>query len=77
MIIQEQSLGIRYNTGNDLLDYVRNRDAFVYRDGFLDLRTGTGLGIDVDEALVRERARIGHDWRNPVWRNDEGTVAEW
>lgn len=77
VIIQEQSLGINYDTGNDLLDYVRNREAFVYRDGFLDLPTGLGLGIDVDEPLVRERARTGHDWRNPVWRDDDGTVAGW
>lgn len=77
VVIQEQSLGIHYNVGNDLLDYVRGRDAFVYDEGYLEVPTGPGLGIEIDEDLVRERGRIGHDWKNPVWRNVDGTVAEW
>jgi galactonate dehydratase len=31
----------------------------------------------VDEAKVRELAAVGHDWKSPVWRNADGTVAEW
>jgi galactonate dehydratase len=77
VVIQEQSLGIHYNVGNDLLDYVRNRDAFAYDGGYLAVPTGPGLGVEIDEELVRERARLGHDWKNPVWRNVDGTVAEW
>ncbi|CAN5833240.1 galactonate dehydratase [soil metagenome] len=77
VIIQEQSLGIHYNVGNDLLDYVRNRDAFTYHEGYLEVPSGPGLGVDIDEELVVERARVGHDWKNPVWRNVDGTVAEW
>lgn len=77
VVIQEQSLGIHYNVGNDLLDYVRNRDAFAYDEGYLAVPSGPGLGIDIDEELVMERARVGHDWKNPVWRNVDGTVAEW
>ncbi len=77
VVIQEQSLGIHYNVGNDLLDYVRDRSVFAYRDGYLELPTGPGLGVEIDETLVRERSRAGHDWRNPVWRNADGTVAEW
>ena len=77
VVIQEQSLGIHYNVGNDLLDYVRDAAAFAYRDGYLELPTGPGLGVEIDEAMVVERAGVGHDWRNPVWRNADGTVAEW
>jgi galactonate dehydratase len=33
----------------------------------------SGLG----EELVRERAREGHHWRNPIWRHDDGSLAEW
>ena len=29
------------------------------------------------EELVMEKAKIGHNWKNPVWRNADGTVAEW
>jgi galactonate dehydratase len=75
--IQEQSLGIHYNVGNDLLDYITNPGAFSYRDGFVAIPSGPGLGIDVNEEYVAERAREGHRWRNPVWRHPDGSVAEW
>ena len=75
--IQEQSLGIHYNTGNDLLDYVANREVFAYEDGMMAIPSGPGLGIEVNEAYVRERAAQGHRWRNPVWRHRDGSFAEW
>lgn len=75
--IQEQSLGIHYNQGNDLLDYVSNREVFAYKDGFVAIPNGPGLGIEINEAYVQEQARIGHRWRNPIWRHADGSVAEW
>ncbi|EJY55762.1 Mandelate racemase/muconate lactonizing protein [Alicyclobacillus hesperidum URH17-3-68] len=75
--IQEQSLGIHYNLENDLLDYVEDPSVFAYNDGFVSLPDGPGLGLKIDEASVREAAKRGHDWRNPVWRNVDGSVAEW
>jgi galactonate dehydratase len=76
-IIQEQSLGIHYNRESDLLDYLVNEDVFAYQDGYVAIPTGPGLGIEIDEKKVREAARTGHNWRNPVWRNADGAVAEW
>ena len=75
--IQEQSLGIHYNQGNDLLDYLRNPEVFAYADGFVAIPSGPGLGIEVNEEYVRERAAVGHRWRNPVWRHADGSFAEW
>lgn len=75
--IQEQSLGIHYNKGNDLLDYLDDPLIFGYQDGYVNLPTDPGLGISVNEEKVREMARIGHRWRNPVWRLDDGSIAEW
>jgi galactonate dehydratase len=75
--IQEQSLGIHYNQGSDLLDYLTDPDVFHYQDGFVPRLTGPGLGIEIDEAKVRAMASIGHNWRNPVWRYEDGSVAEW
>ena len=40
--IQEQSLGIHYNDGNDLLDYLTDRSVFDYREGFVAIPTGAG-----------------------------------
>jgi galactonate dehydratase len=36
-----------------------------------------GLGVDINEALVIERSKEARDWRNPVWRHADGSVAEW
>lgn len=75
--IQEQSLGIHYNESNDLLDYVKDPSVFAYKDGMVAIPKGAGLGIEVNEEYVTERALIGHRWRNPVWRHADGSVAEW
>ncbi|MBK8020126.1 MAG: galactonate dehydratase [Chloroflexi bacterium] len=75
--IQEQSLGIHYNAGNDLLDYLVDPGVFHYAEGFVALPTAPGLGIEVDEERVREAAAVGHRWRNPVWRREDGSIAEW
>ncbi len=75
--IQEQSLGIHYNKGNELLDYITNASVFRYENGFVAPPKGPGLGIEVNEEYVREAAKAGHDWKSPVWRNEDGTPAEW
>ena len=75
--IQEQSLGIHYNQGSDLLEYLSDPAVFEYRAGFVQRLTGPGLGIAIDEARVRAAAKVGHNWKNPVWRYDDGSVAEW
>lgn len=75
--IQEQSLGIHYNQGSDLLDYLADPTVFEYENGFVKRLTKPGLGIEINEAKVREMAAVGHQWRNPVWRNADGSVTEW
>jgi galactonate dehydratase len=75
-LIQEQSLDIHYNDTADVLDYLADPSVFAYDDGFVDVPTHPGLGIEVDEGVVRERAGAV-DWHNPVWRHDDGSVAEW
>ncbi len=75
--IQEQSLGIHYNASNDLLDYLVDRTPFQYQDGFVSIPDGPGLGIEINQAYVDERAAEGHRWRNPIWRHADGSVAEW
>jgi len=75
--IQETSLNIHYNEGADLLDYLDNPEVFSFEDGSVERPSGPGLGIQVDEAEVRARAEEGHEWKNPIWRTDDGAVAEW
>ena len=76
-MLQEQSIGIHYNEGADLLDYVVNKDAFAMEQGSIRPFTRPGLGVEIDEARVIERSRNAPDWHNPVWRHADGSVAEW
>lgn len=77
VFIQEQSLGIHYNKGNDLLDYLTDKSVFSYEKGFVEIPSGAGLGIDINEDYVIEMAKQGHKWKNPLWRHEDGSVAEW
>lgn len=75
--IQESSIGIHYNEGADLLDYLSNPEVFDIKDGCIARPELPGLGIEINEEKVREMAKKGHNWRNPVWRNADGSVTEW
>lgn len=76
-VLQEQSMGIHYNQGGELLDYVRNREDFAIRDGFINPLPKPGLGVVIDEEAVLAASLDAPDWRNPLWRHADGSVAEW
>lgn len=76
-LIQEQSIGIHYNQGAEVLDYVLDKTPLKFVDGSIERLTGPGLGIEIDEAAVRAADAIGHAWRSPVWRHADGSLAEW
>jgi len=81
-LIQEESFGIHYNAGGEVDTYVKGADWLIPSDGYVTVPDGPGLGIEIDEPAVRvaaERAaREGaRDWRNPIWRLPDGSIAEW
>jgi len=76
-VLQEQSMGIHYNQGAELLDYVVNRDDFAITNGYIKPLPKPGLGVEIDEQRVIEASKNAPDWRNPVWRHPDGSVAEW
>ncbi|KJL31058.1 galactonate dehydratase [Microbacterium oxydans] len=58
--------------------YVRNREDWMPVDGYLPVPQGVGLGLDIDEQLVRERAvevapSIELWWSDPR----DGSYVEW
>ena len=75
--IQEQSLGIHYNQGNDVLDYLVDKGNFEYENGHVKILKKPGLGIEINEEYVREMDKVGHDWKNPIWRLEDGSLTEW
>jgi len=76
-LIQEQSLDIHYNRTNDVLDYLEDPGVFTYDDGYVELPEDPGLGIEIDEGFVREQAERDVNWHNPIWKHDDGSIAEW
>ncbi|QBI53683.1 galactonate dehydratase [Streptomonospora litoralis] len=76
-LIQEQSIGIHYNTDAELLDYVLDTGVFAFPDGHMHRTDAPGLGVRIDEDAVRAADRAGHRWRPPVWSHADGSFAEW
>ena len=80
---QEMSLGIHYNSegesaGEPLLGYLNNPEVFdVDVDGYVQLLSGPGLGVDINEAAVRNAAKRGHQWRDREWVLQDGTPTTW
>jgi galactonate dehydratase len=49
---------------------------FTVRDGYLDLPTGPGLGIELDENAMADK--LNHNWRNQEsYDADDGSVVDW
>jgi len=64
-VCQEQvSLGVGYL-----------KKPFTVRRGYLDLPTGPGLGIELDEDALA--SKIGHNWKNPETYDEDGSVVDW
>ena len=76
-VIQEQSIGIHYNQGRSVLDYAKNPDDFTFIDGHVKLPVRPGLGVEVNKELVIEENKTPHEWKNPLWRHRDGSIAEW
>lgn len=76
-LLQEQSMGIHYNVGGELLDLVADPTPLTFVDGYVQRLTGPGLGITIDEAAVRAADRTAGKWTTPWWRHDDGSFAEW
>jgi galactonate dehydratase len=54
--------------------YLKN--PFVFKDGYVELPTGPGLGIELDEDALEDK--IDHDWRNPErYDPDDNSVVDW
>jgi galactonate dehydratase len=52
------------------------RQPFVVKEGYLDLPTGPGLGIEIDEQALQDK--LGHAWQNPeTYDPDDGSVVDW
>ncbi|KAF2139712.1 uncharacterized protein K452DRAFT_254275 [Aplosporella prunicola CBS 121167] len=79
-VIQEMSQGIHYNTeaGDfDIHSYVTDASVFTVKDGYVDALTGPGLGIEVNEDLVRKVSMTSTPWPNGEFYGPDGGIREW
>ena len=77
-LIQEQSIGIHYNQGAEVLDYVVDTDAAAVRRRAH--RAPHRAPASASRSTSRRSApptSAGHAWRGPVWRHADGSFAEW
>lgn len=52
------------------------KEPLTFKDGFIELPTKPGLGIELDENALADK--IGHDWQNPeTYHPDDGSVTDW
>lgn len=76
--IQEMSVGIHYNEGSrDLTSYIANPEVWEVKDGYIEVMGGPGLGIEVDEEMVRREAEGAKAWVSPGFVGPGGEIREW
>jgi galactonate dehydratase len=54
--------------------YIKN--PFVVKDGYIDLPTAPGLGVELDDEAVAEKLYDG-SWETPTLTHADGSFAEW
>ncbi|MBI5083092.1 MAG: galactonate dehydratase [Acidobacteria bacterium] len=52
------------------------KQPFKVREGYLDLPTAPGLGVEIDDHAIADK--LGHDWKNQEsYDEDDGSVTDW
>lgn len=52
------------------------KEPFVLRDGYIDVPTKPGLGIELDEEALKDKIYDGK-WTTPRLYHEDGSVADW
>lgn len=75
--LQDHGYDVQPTRGSMFNEYVANDGIFEIDDGFVDVPDGPGLGIEIDEDAVREHDGENIGWSSPIWRHDDGSIADW
>lgn len=79
-VIQEMSLGMHYNVEageEDLNTYLVDPSVFAIDNGYVKALTGVGLGIEVDEDVVRRISKSTEPWQPKGFYGEDGSIREW
>lgn len=79
-VIQEMSLGMHYNieAGHiDLNSYLVDKTVFDIKDGYVAAPSKPGLGVEIDEELVRKISKETEPWQPKEFYGPDGSIREW
>jgi galactonate dehydratase len=79
-VLQEMSLGIHYNVEageEDLNTYLLDQSVFDIREGYVDALKGPGLGIEINEQIVRKISKDTAPWISKEFHGPDGSIREW
>jgi galactonate dehydratase len=68
-LIQEQ---VDFSLGQGVL-----KDPWVVKDGFIELPTKPGLGIEIDEQAIQEQCAYREELGGEYYYESDGSVADW
>ncbi len=52
------------------------KEPFILKDGYIDIPTKPGLGIELDEELLKDKIYDG-SWTTPRQYYEDGSIADW
>ena len=52
------------------------KEPFVIKDGYIDVPTKPGLGVELDEEALKDKIYDGK-WTTPRQYYDDGSIADW
>lgn len=79
-VIQEMSLGMHYNVEageEDLNTYLVDQTVFDIEDGYVKAPNGVGLGIEIDEDVVRRISKDAQPWQCKEFYGPDRSIREW
>ena len=79
-VIQEMSLGMHYNVEageEDLNTYLVDQTVFDIEEGYVKAPIGVGLGIEIDEDVVRRISKDAQPWQCKEFYGPDGSIREW
>lgn len=79
-VIQEMSLGMHYNIEageEDLNTYIVDQSVFDIEEGYVKAPTGVGLGIEINEEVVRRISKDTAAWQCKEFYGPDGSIREW
>lgn len=61
----------------DINSYIQDPKVFSAQDGYVEALKAPGLGIEVDEEVVRRVAQTTPAWQPKEFFGPDGSIREW